>query len=536
MKKRNTTYRLNKVDYTIFIVCSIAAIVMLYLFYRDLHSFTIKQTEEPIARIYFKKNTAQRKFADSDIWEMLTDSSAIYDGDRIRTSKNAEAHTEFADSGIQIQLREKSMIQISQNKNQQNVAFVGGEIFVATNAAEQETLVIHSGKKDVAVSNASEVKIAVPEISDAALAGEEAAGDSSLLIEVKRGQVQVSNTARQTLLVQAGETVIFKSTQDGMENARISEDSTMPTESVKEGTEKTFACDYAKFKHSNFWDELQNRERYNYGYNVPLADVSERFKIIPKNSILEVEISGTPNKDLHQVAIQMSTGQTKWKRAHEYTDTYPNRGNGMKQDTPFVIKRKIMLDSSVVYTDRAIINISYEPRILDEPVVMKDFKVRCKVVSLNGGAPQQKIAGGLSKTLEYDRITLFKNIWGSGPDDYSYQLHVNLEKIFDAPASLPKGTKIKVSVSGSSDADIQWLAPSIRDENGIIWVADYNQWALRFSDSPTTKNVPFAYSRQYTSIAALKDPCLAVFELTADREKLSAAPVLTDLRISLEVE
>ena len=100
MKKRNTTYRLNIVDYLIFIICSLAAAAALILFYRDLNSYTIKQAEAPVAKIYFKKNTAQRKFVDNDIWEVLTNSSDIYDGDRIRTSKDSEAYTEFNDSGI----------------------------------------------------------------------------------------------------------------------------------------------------------------------------------------------------------------------------------------------------------------------------------------------------------------------------------------------------------------------------------------------------------------------------------------------------
>lgn len=112
MKKRSTKYRLNKVDYSIFIIFSLAAAAMLFLFYQDLNSFTIKQSEEPVAKIYFKKNIAQRKFIDNEIWEVLTNSSDIYDGDRIRTSKDSEAYTEFNDTGIQIQLREKSMVQI----------------------------------------------------------------------------------------------------------------------------------------------------------------------------------------------------------------------------------------------------------------------------------------------------------------------------------------------------------------------------------------------------------------------------------------
>ncbi|MBP5359835.1 MAG: FecR domain-containing protein, partial [Treponema sp.] len=132
-KKRSTTSRLNAVDYLIFIICSLASLAMFYLFYRDMNSFTIKQSEDPIAKIYFKRNTAQRKFLDGDIWEVLTSSSDVYDGDRIRTSNNSEAYTEFSDGAAKIQLNEKSMIQIFQNKNERSINFIGGEIFVESN-------------------------------------------------------------------------------------------------------------------------------------------------------------------------------------------------------------------------------------------------------------------------------------------------------------------------------------------------------------------------------------------------------------------
>ena len=193
MKKRSTTYRLNKVDYSIFIIFSLAAAAMLFLFYRDLNSFTIKQSEEPVAKIYFKKNTAQRKFIDNDIWEVLTNSSDIYDGDRIRTSKDSEAYTEFNDTGIQIQLREKSMVQIFKNKKERSVDFIGGEIFVA-NKSPEEKLVIHSGKKEIAVTKASEVKIALPEVSEAVVTGEEEAKteECTVVVEVVSGKVEIT--------------------------------------------------------------------------------------------------------------------------------------------------------------------------------------------------------------------------------------------------------------------------------------------------------------------------------------------------------
>ena len=219
MKKRSTTSRLNKVDYAIFIIFSIAAAVMLYLFYSDLNSFTIKQSEEPIAKIYFKKNTAQRKFLDSDIWEVLTNSSDIYDGDRIRTSKNSEAYTEFNDSGIQIQLREKSMIQLYKNKENRSVDFIGGEIFVANNSPEQK-LVVHSGKKEIAVTKESEVKIILPEVSEAAAAGAKPAEESPVVVEVVSGQVEIKEEPApkaksekvepEPIVVSAGQTVVLE--------------------------------------------------------------------------------------------------------------------------------------------------------------------------------------------------------------------------------------------------------------------------------------------------------------------------------------
>ena len=129
-KKKNTRYKLNKVDYAILIICSAVALILLYLFYKDLNSYSIKQNEEPIAKIYFKKNTAQRKFADSDIWSLLQNPSDIYDGDKIRTSMNSEAYTEFPDSDVKIQLREKSMVQIFKNKKEQALDFISGEIYV----------------------------------------------------------------------------------------------------------------------------------------------------------------------------------------------------------------------------------------------------------------------------------------------------------------------------------------------------------------------------------------------------------------------
>ena len=185
MKKKNTASRLNKVDYFIFIFCAIGAVTMFALFYRDMNSFTLKKDEEPIARIYFKKNTAQRKFADNDVWEILRSSSYIYDGDKIRTSQNSEAYTEFSDSEAQlIQLREKSMIQIFRNRNEKVVDFVSGEIHVTNVSGGGEKLIVRANQKEIELGDSSEVEITIPEKSGSS--------QQDVVIEVVKGRVEVS--------------------------------------------------------------------------------------------------------------------------------------------------------------------------------------------------------------------------------------------------------------------------------------------------------------------------------------------------------
>lgn len=215
MKKRNTRYRLNSVDYIIFIVFSLLAAFMLYLFYKDLNSFTIKQNEQPIAKISFKKNTAQRRFVDNDVWEILTDSSAIYDGDRIRTSKNSEATAEFLGSENQIKLGEKSMVQIFKNKKRSAIDFIGGELFIENNSQE-EVIIVYSNKKQIKVAEASEVKIYTPE-KEVLQVEKESSQPEEIVIEVISGQVEIealyaakiTNTENDSIILTSGDIAVI---------------------------------------------------------------------------------------------------------------------------------------------------------------------------------------------------------------------------------------------------------------------------------------------------------------------------------------
>ncbi|MBR6154054.1 MAG: FecR domain-containing protein [Treponema sp.] len=553
-KKRSTTYRLNAVDYTIFIVCSIAAAVMLFLFYRDMNSFTIKQAEDPIAKIYFKKNTAQRKFIDSDIWEVLTSSSDVYDGDRIRTSNNSEAYTEFADGAAKIQLNEKSMIQIFQSKEQKSIDFIGGEIFIESNVPDGDKLVIHSGKTEIAISNKAEVKIALPEVTDAEAAGAVEAGDSVVVIEVVSGQVEVldqSDGSEQTVaevapvLMNSGQSLTFGSERtetvtdkpaDTQNAVKEPEKPKNPVQIVKEGIEKTITRSKETFAY-NTWEE-NGVKRYNYEFWIPLSDLTEKFKIIPKGSLLEVEVSGTPSATLRYFAIQIGTGEEgeEWHRAHGFTWT--NNGGYLAGGVPFDIKKPIVLDYDVVNTDRATVGISYEKGAAE--VVISDLKVKVKVVSLSGGHNTTVAESGYSKTYEYGSLTLFKDVYGSGPNDYNYELYLNAEQIFGESVSIPAGRRVRFSISGTSSGQIQWFAPDIiyvdyGDWDTII-APNWDSYSIRFSEEPTPANVPFAYSRSCELLKPLTNTNKAMFRLIVSGEGLPSAPTFSNLKLTFEVE
>lgn len=598
MKKRNTIYRLNIVDYLIFILCSLAAATALFLFYRDLNSYTIKQTEEPVAKIYFKKNTAQRKFIDNDIWEVLTNSSDIYDGDRIRTSKDSEAYTEFNDSGIQIQLREKSMVQIFKNKKQRSVDFIGGEIFVANNSPE-EKLVIHSGKKEISVSKSSEVKLALPEVSEAVAAGaeESAEEDNTVVIEVVSGQVEVTESAAKSdsgrqnpepLLLSAGETVtlvpevklpektsvektevvkIEESVEEKSIEVEASESKTVETkpldaktveakpvevkavevktalpvklEQMEAGVEKTIANGNVFFQ-KNVYDRENGKYNYSYGFN--LSKVTEEKKTVPPGALIEFTVTGTTNRNVNRIAIQISTGENEWVQAHPFVDSYPNNGMGAKEGEPFVIKTTFAINKPIVSTDNSWVNICYDPDVLDEPMLVRNFEAHVKVLAVSGGDQPQKISRGYKKTLEYKELLLPINKWGDNPGEFDYRISTSTESIFDSLVYLPVGTKIKISVSGKSDWDIDWIHPEIVDRDND-WVQTFlntnedDYFQLRFNENEKIgKNQKFSYSKEYELVRPLPNSLNGLFIFIVSGDDITSPPVLKDLKITFEVQ
>ena len=490
MKKRNTKYKLNKVDYTIFIVFSFAAATMFYLFYKDLTSFTIKQTEDPVAKIYFKKNTAQRKFQDNEIWEILTNSSDIYEGDRIRTSKNSEAYTEFQDNGIQIQLHEKSMIQIIKNKEQKAVDFVGGEIFVANNNSE-EKFVIQSGKREIAISDSSEAILSIPE---------EKNEENELVIDVLKGQVEVTEqgsdikTKLEPVVLSAGKLVAL-----GKEGHYV--------DYVNEGLEKTITMPSCRFDYNPWYDE-QEEMHYNYSHKVKLSRLAGYNKAIRKNSVLEIEMQGVLDYDLNHYAIQITTGEDEWIRAHPFINSVPNNGQGIKKGVPFSRKEYYILDREIVNTDKA------EAEII----------------------PVQK---GFKKTIELGDCYIPKNTWDDS-GDYCYELELKAWELLGRNISIPKGRKVKISISGKPEKELDWLTPMIthvlRDKNLYCFTNNEDLYPLRIYYDKIIKNRDFHYSRTYTLINSLQRSDLGLIKLYCYANGNAPSLLIKDLKVTFEFE
>lgn len=537
MKKRNTRYRLNKVDYAIFIIFSILASLMLYLFYRDLNSFTIKLSEEPVAKVYFKKNLAQRKFQDNDIWEVLTDSSDIYDGDKIRTSKNSEAYTEFNDSDIKIQLREKSMVQIFKNKKEQSLDFIGGEIFVANNSPEKK-LIIHTGKKEIALSNESEVKVVRTESPKEPASGVEDNSEDSVVIEVLNGHVEVSEeNSEEPVFVSAGNSLTFlpSAEESSDENHYEIQPIVQVPQIIEAGAEKTKQSKMAVFYY-NEYDKANGK--YNYSYYVPASELTEKNTFIPAGSFIEITYKGTPTKDLWRFVYQLSTGSEPWERANNFIHTYSNDGQKFKAGEPFEVKTTYKILNTIENTDKAGSDISYEKESLDGSSIWKDFEMKVKVLSVGDIENPPLIESGYSKTVKYDSLTLIKNVWGEGQNDFNYSVSMNMENLF-GNVFIPKGTKMKISISGICDSNITWSHPEIIDSSPEEWkqvlVKNYDYYAERFSDEEIKKDLRFSQSKVFEFYDDLPSSIFGFFSYV-ENDIENPPPSFTDFEITFEVQ
>lgn len=472
-KKRNTTSRLNKVDYFIFIICSILSACMFYLYYMNMNSFSIKLDEDPIAEIGVKENVVQRKFADRNLWEKVGLSSSIYEGDIIRTAGDSRASVIFLQRQTNVSLNENSMIQISQSKNRDSINFITGEIQLKNNSKDK-SLVIQAGVKEISLADSAEVNIHVEPFME----GEEQAKDA--VIDVVSGQVELSDIKEfskfkkdvEKSIIKAGETATFKlienskeeiqkltqPVEEGAEQAQPEEEVEIVS-NIELGIEGEKQEKYINFEY-NVWDEENGR--YNYSAGLWLSELLTEHKRIPKGTAIEVTISGIPETRLDGLAFQVGTGERVWLEADVFRWDGFGDTNGLAPGQRFERKRIMIIQNEIKSTSKAWLHFTYEATFMDKESTVKEFTVKAKVLDKNAFAKITPVQPGVSKSYEFDNYQFIRN-------PYQFDSYINAEKIFGDYKSIPAGTKIRVSVQGIPDRDMPWFIPLLIDQTDGPW-------------------------------------------------------------------
>jgi hypothetical protein len=149
-------------DVLVTLLCLAAAFFCFWLFWLDLNR-TMDRFAEPIGTITYKRQAAQRRFADRVLWTRVSRGAAVYQGDYFRTAKLSEATMHFQD-GTDIELAENSLIQVRIVNGENIIDLGGGSLSVAMGAAEPGTVkILVSGENRVELGAGSVVKASANE-------------------------------------------------------------------------------------------------------------------------------------------------------------------------------------------------------------------------------------------------------------------------------------------------------------------------------------------------------------------------------------
>jgi hypothetical protein len=148
MKKRadkRGAKRRQIIDILVIIFCIGGASLAFFLFWRDLNATLTKQNETPIAVISFKQKTAQRRFGDRTVWDLLKQDSPIYSSDVIHTADLAEATVLFSTDEASINISENSQIQVFETENGKRIELSSGAISINTGSKGAKLVLVSSG-------------------------------------------------------------------------------------------------------------------------------------------------------------------------------------------------------------------------------------------------------------------------------------------------------------------------------------------------------------------------------------------------------
>ena len=586
-KKRNTRLKASLADILIFVLCSLGAAAALGLYYKDINSFSLKNNETAVAKIYFKKNVVQRKFIDNDIWERVNQESPIYNGDKIRTSSDSEIHAQFEKTGTKIQLKENSLIQIFSNKKEKAIDFLSGEILLAS-AQDGEEAVVMAVKKKISAAPNSKVKIT---ISKAEKNEKKESLPTEAVVEVIEGEAQVTNVPLKQAIFQksaaeeeaqtltAGEQFVvteepieaepepepaqFEFAPPAEEETPQIEEETQEAEIAPETRLEPAQIEKAANKEEDEEDEAavasqaakaepkepvqieknavavvqspsmkfaknvfnQKTGEYNYGFGVILRKLFGTKRIIPAGSVIELKIRGVPNKNVPAFALDVSGAN--WQKVSATTIAVPNAGKGFLAGIPFNERICVYIQKEISSTNHGNIYFSYDINKLDEEVEIKDFKVEAKILSLDADEIISQIPVGKKSLVTIDKIQIKRVKWDHG--DSGFTLYLPTQRILGYTKSLPKGAKIKINLSAQSGIPLSFVGFNTSN-------CDTERWTRAQEDTLNDGSIGQEFSLE--KIVTLKDSVrnsdAAVMEISFSNNKKEEFCELTNLRLAFE--
>ena len=581
-KKRNTRLKASLADILLFILCSLGAATALGLYYKDINSWSLKNNEVAVAKIYFKKNVVQRKFIDNDIWERVNQESPIYNGDKIRTAQDSEIHAQFEKTGTKIQLKENSLIQIFSNKKEKAIDFLSGEILLAS-AQDGEEAVVMAVKKKISAAPNSKVKIT---ISKAEKSEKKESQPKEAVVEVIEGEAVVTNVPKAALFqkpveeaqtITAGEEFIVTEEpiveaepepvveeivteeEAPVEPAQEKEVAATPDDRAdqkavlaetkddeEESAQETAAAQKAepaepveieesaagatespsvKFAKSVY---NQKTGEYNYSFGIPLRRLFGTKRIIPAGSVVELKISGVSDKRAPYFGMAFRSGKGKQFDASPHCYAVPNAGKGFFAGASFNQRIRAFIEKEIENTSYATLSFSYDSNKFDEELSISGFKVEAKIVSLGAEEILEPVAVGRKSAAVIEQISINKVQWDRNNGGFS--LFLPPERILGFTKSLPKGAKIKVSFIGQSSLPLDYVDLNLNNCSTEKW--DKFQ-TIKLDDGGKAFQ-EFAFEKTAVLTGELTNSDACILEITfesASREKLCQ---LSNVKFSFE--
>ena len=147
--KRNVPQTIKTIltDFLATALCLAGAGSAFYFFWMDLNKSLTKLNETPIATVYDKERTAQRRFGDRVVWDVLQVDSPVYKGDVIHTAALSVATIRFHDpdggdeTGNGFDLAENSLIQIFDDR----IELANGKIDIRTGSRSRKLRLVSAG-------------------------------------------------------------------------------------------------------------------------------------------------------------------------------------------------------------------------------------------------------------------------------------------------------------------------------------------------------------------------------------------------------